>query len=57
MFDSALNTPLCFQLLYGKDVENKFNDTHREKPCFTLFSTRMAAWLLLTFFSYVYTIS
>ena len=25
-------------------------DAHREKPCFTQFSTRMAAWLLLTFF-------
>ena len=32
------------------------NDTHREKLCFTQFSTRMAVWLLLTF-SYVYTIS
>ena len=26
-----------------------FNDTHREKLCFTQFSTTMAAWLLLTF--------
>ena len=25
------------------------NDTHREKLCFTQFSTRMAAWLLLIF--------
>ena len=32
------------------------NDTHREKLCFTQFSARMAAWLLLTF-SYVYTIN
>ena len=27
-----------------------FFDTHREKLCFTQFSTRMAGWLLLTFF-------
>ena len=27
-----------------------FNDTHREKLCFTQFSTRMPAWLLVTFF-------
>ena len=26
-----------------------FNDINREKLCFTEFSTRMAAWLLLTF--------
>ena len=26
------------------------NDTHREKLCFTQFSRRIAAWLLLTFF-------
>ena len=26
-----------------------FNDTHREKLCYTQFSTRMAAWLLLMF--------
>ena len=26
------------------------SDTHREKLCFTHLSTRMAAWLLLTFF-------
>ena len=26
------------------------NDTYREKLCFTQFRTRMAAWLLLTFF-------
>ena len=30
------------------------NDTHREKVCFTQFSTSMAAWLLLTFL-HVYT--
>ena len=27
-----------------------FNDTRREKLCFIQFSTRMAAWLLLTVF-------
>ena len=26
------------------------SDTHREKLCFTQFSTRMETWLLLTFF-------
>ena len=40
------------------------NDTHREKLCFTQFSARMAAWLLLAFFiclhnqlSYIYSIT
>ena len=33
------------------------NDTHREKLCFTQFSTRMAAWLLPGFFPYGYTIN
>ena len=28
----------------------ELNDAHRERLCFTQFSTRMAAWLLLTFF-------
>ena len=28
----------------------RVNDTHRERLCFTQFSTRMTAWLLLTFF-------
>ena len=39
------------------------DDTHMEKLCFTQFSTRMAAWLLLTFFiclhnhlNYIYSI-
>ena len=27
------------------------NNTHKEKLCFTQFSTRMTAWLLLTFFT------
>ena len=30
------------------------NDTHREILCFIQFSTRMAAWLLLTFFICLY---
>ena len=31
-----------------------FNDAHREKLCFTQFSIRIAAWLLLTFFIYLH---
>ena len=31
-----------------------FNNTHREKVCFTQFSARMAASLLLTFFKYLH---
>ena len=31
-------------------LEQNFNDTHREKLCFTQFSTRTTAWLLLTLF-------
>ena len=30
----------------------ELNDIHREKLCFTRFSTRMATWLLLTFLIY-----
>ena len=30
--------------------EEFLNDTHKEKLCFIQFSTRMAGWLLLTFF-------
>ena len=33
-----------------KHLVRKVNDTHKEKLCFTLFSTKMAAWLLLIFF-------
>ena len=35
---------------YVKKDKVFYNDTHREKLCFTQFSTRMAPWLLLTFF-------
>ena len=31
------------------DIDD-LNDTHREELCFTQFSTKMATWLLLTFF-------
>ena len=31
-----------------------FNNTEREKLCFTLFSTRMAPWLVLAFFIYLH---
>ena len=31
-----------------------FYNTHRGKTVFTQFSTRMAAWLLLTFFMYLH---
>ena len=37
-----------YQILYNILVTD---DTYREKLCFTQFSTRMAAWLLLTFFT------
>ena len=30
-------------------LHSQFNDTHREKLCFTESSIRSAAWLLLTF--------
>ena len=35
-------------MLYNIVYSIMFNDTHREKLCFTQFSTTMAAWLLLT---------
>ena len=38
----------CIRGLWLRDV--CVNDAHREKLCFTQFITRMAAWLLLTFF-------
>ena len=43
------NNTFVFKILFGIS-QNRVNDTHREKLCFTRFSTRMAACLLLTFF-------
>ena len=31
-------------------LHTPINNTHKEKLCFTHFSTRMATWLLLTFY-------
>ena len=38
--------PFYFRMKFT--LEQNFNDTHREKLCFTQFSTRTTAWLLLT---------
>ena len=40
----------CLLMLLIKYLLMLFNDIHKEKLCFIQLSTRMAAWLLLTFF-------
>ena len=45
-YDISVKKP-CLPKPSGKMI---FNDTHREKNCFTQFSTRMHVWLLLTVF-------
>ena len=43
--------PVSLLLICGENFEKMiFNDTHGEALCFTQFNTRMATWLLLTFF-------
>ena len=36
--------------IHGTNKVSNSNDTYREKLCFTQFSARTTAWLLLTFF-------
>ena len=43
----------AWQLADGNEFL-EINDTHREKLCFTQFSTRIAVWVLLTFFICLY---
>ena len=53
---STDSDPLCIIIVINfqktfvicSTKSKSINDTHREKPCFTQFNTRMAAWLLLS---------
>ena len=53
-FKDDIMSSICQEKRDYSDFEKKFvdtlNDTLRKKLCFTQFSTRMAAWLLLIFF-------
>ena len=40
------------QIAFNNSSGINLNDTQWEKLCFSLFSTKMAAWLLLTFFMF-----